>query len=192
MKRKYNTMELPPSPESSGYEEEENLVINHNRRKRSRDQRINHDFNDLVEDSLLDFVQRDGETVRRKFRSHGKPLVLVFFGIMNGYLDDINENYESLVKHYDANIIGISSNVSENSYRFPLINSTMAMRNFNVLDPVGGGVYPRDVMFVFDRFGKQKLEIPIKHMNRFVFNESISNVLAEALEHVTNEMVYNY
>lgn len=136
---------------------------------------------------MLEFLVGDTKQ-KRKFRSHGKPLVIIFYGIMNGYLDGINDHYEAIMHAYNATIIGVSSNVSTNKYKFPLINSTQVIKKFNVLDPLGGGVYPRDVMIVFDKNGKRKHEIPLKHMNMFVRSRPVVDVLVDVLDDVTRDV----
>jgi hypothetical protein len=186
MKRAHDTMELPPSPESS--EQEDLHPLLRERRKRSRDySTVNHDFNLLMDDCVLKFI--NGSAVeRKKFRPQGKPLVLIFYGIMNDYLDGINDQLPHISQTFNTIIIGVSSNITDNEYDFPLIDSSEVVKKFNVLDPIGGGIYPRDVMFIFDRFGKQKHEIPIKHMNRFVHDRPVVDILIDALEDVTSEM----
>lgn len=189
MKRGYgHIMDLPPSPDSSEQEEDIFQINFDPRRKRSREYKVTHQFNELIEDSLLDFISSDGNIVRKKFRSQGKPLVLIFYGVMNDYLDEINDKHDRISTLFNADIIGVSSNISHNEYSFPVIDSTYTVKKFNMLDPVGGGVYPRDVMFVFDRFGKQKHEVPIRHLNRMVQQRPVVDVLCECLEDVTSEM----
>lgn len=85
MKRRYSTCEASlPSPE---YSEPEYLIIN---TKKTKITTKSHDFIEVVEDSMLDFINSDGSITQRKYKSEdSKHLILIFFGVINDFLDPI-------------------------------------------------------------------------------------------------------
>lgn len=95
--------------------------------------------------------------------------------------------HDKLSQIFNAEIIGISSNISRNHHVFPLINSSKIPKKFNVLDPVGGGVYPRDVVIIFDKTGRQRVEIPVKLYNKYLLDRPITDVLMDYLEELESE-----
>lgn len=88
---------------------------------------------------------------------------------------------------FNAEVVGISANITSNTHAFPLINDSKISKKFNVLDPVGGGVYPRDVLMIFDKYGKKRVEIPIKLYNKYLLDRPITEVLMDYLEELESE-----
>jgi hypothetical protein len=86
-----------------------------------------------------------------------------------------------------VDIFGVSANSTANEYRFPIVNSPKISRNFNVLDPMGGGVYPRDIIIVFDSNGVEKVQIPVMVFGKCVLDRPVVDALVDALEHVQLE-----
>jgi len=87
MKRRYSICEESlPSPEYS--EPEYSLPTSYPKKARIKD--TSHEFIDIVDDSLLEFIEKDGTISRKKYKvKTATNLVLVFFGIMNDFLDPI-------------------------------------------------------------------------------------------------------
>jgi len=104
----------------------------------------------------------------------------------------ISESCEKLGRVFNAEIIGISTNITSNRYEFPLVNGTQISKKLNVLDPVGGGVYPRDVIIIFDKTGKKRIEIPIRVYTRYLLDRPVTDVLMDYLEELESEtMLYS-
>ncbi|CCH41079.1 hypothetical protein BN7_616 [Wickerhamomyces ciferrii] len=188
MKRNFSDcLESLPSPE---YSEPEYQVLSSP--KKTRVITRSHEFIDGLEGSMLDFVNKDGSITKKRLNldyNHPKHLVVVFFGVINEFLDPINKSYEKLTKVFNSEVIAISSNVSKNNYAFPLINGSKISKKFNVLDPMGGGVYPRDVIMIFDKEGNKRVEIPVTLYNNYLLDKPIVEVLMDYLEELESEVM---
>ncbi|KAH3688408.1 hypothetical protein WICPIJ_000547 [Wickerhamomyces pijperi] len=93
-----------------------------------------------------------------------KYLVLLFFGVRSCvYLPFLSQFHQFLHEQEDISLIGVSSNVHGNAnHTFPVITDNLRLiNNCKVMDPLGGGVYPRDVLKIFDLQGVVRGEIDL-------------------------------
>lgn len=140
-----------------------------------------HDLNVAIEDSVLEFVTPRG-IERKKYRSQGRPLVLVFFGVMRDHLEQINDHHCTITRAFNAEIIGASTNLTNNEYLFPLINGTLVTKKFNARDPIGGGVYPRDMLVFFDKHGNKRHEVLLRYNGRSLIDRPVTELIKDVLE----------
>ncbi|ODV58395.1 uncharacterized protein ASCRUDRAFT_10223 [Ascoidea rubescens DSM 1968] len=96
------------------------------------------------------------------------PLLIVFFGPFNNqHLFEINSNYERFGERYPhLRTIGVTSNISLSEYsclKFPVLDDTASQfsKFFNILDPLGGGVYPQNRVFLFGKDGLRLADIAV-------------------------------
>lgn len=180
MKRR-SSCECLPSPE---YIEPEYLQF----KSKLQRQIVTNEFLKTVGNELFPILEPNEEVQYKKLRiQENKPIIVIFFGIMNSYLSNINDKYELIKEVFnDITILGVSQNVKTNNYKFPIINSFNIPKKYNVLDPIGGGIYPRDVILIFDSNGVEKYQIPIIYCGRYLHNKPISDVLMDGLEEISN------
>lgn len=120
----------------------------------------------------------------------GKYLVLLFFGVGYSYLSLISQYYQNGNDNSNNNIqiVGVSNYIQENEFSFPIItNNLRLVKNCNVLDPLGGGVYPRDCILIFDSKGQIYKIVELGFMNNCpwgVNNGRMKNVIDVAMKNV--------
>lgn len=94
------------------------------------------------------------------------PVLFVFFGIVSeNYIESLSRCYCELARKYHCQVLGISANVKTNPYAFPVISDDKGWfaRYFKVLDPLGGGVYPLDRLFLVDSVGDVRAEFQVEN-----------------------------
>lgn len=136
-----------------------------------------------------------------KYNCFNGPILLVFYGAMNqSHLKVIDNCHEELYKKYSLQVIGVSANVNSNHYNFPILSDDKATfaKFFQVLDPLGGAIYPLDKMFLIDAQGCTRAEFNMKSsfcqynkngMYKYLGNEEIIVNLVECLEYLKSEQL---
>lgn len=92
----------------------------------------------------------------------GKPFCLIFFGIVSStFLTRLESIFLHFHHKFTFMAITTASVFTElQHYSFPLvadINGTI-IKHFEVLDPLGGGVFPRNCMVLLDKHGRKVSE----------------------------------
>ncbi|ODV96002.1 hypothetical protein PACTADRAFT_2304 [Pachysolen tannophilus NRRL Y-2460] len=142
------------------------------------------------------------------FRCSNSLTLILFFSIKdNGLLDIINNSIQ--LNNENLNIISISSNLENttcNNTAIPIINDfkNLITKNFDVLDPLSGGVYPLNCIFLFDSLWKLRLKLNViisnsnnkKLMNinrtNSTFDDELMGVLLNCLNYLKLEMDGQY
>ncbi|KAH3677627.1 hypothetical protein WICMUC_001730 [Wickerhamomyces mucosus] len=176
MKRSYDCIASFPSPEyetTNADEEYQFYTSKPNKKKITlhRTQQFNNEFIDELEIVEVVSPNTNKEFIRfQNILQPGKFLGLIFFGIRDSYLSVFTKNYGKLFAN-NLQLIGVSNHINSNCLNFPIITNNLKLIKRNrALDPLGGGIYPRDVLILYDLNGDIFKVIEIKYWD---INENI-------------------
>ncbi|GME68424.1 hypothetical protein B5S31_g4696 [[Candida] boidinii] len=137
--------------------------------------------------------------------NNNKPIILIFFGPGDDYfINKINSVQNKLINEMkDVKFIGISASIGDNSttttnnnnnnsnnnYPFKVIHDSGSkiIKSLNLLDPLGGGIYPISSILIFDSNGLETVKLNYKYNHDFLNHSSneFENLIYDVLDYLS-------
>ncbi|OWB58274.1 hypothetical protein B5S28_g4284 [[Candida] boidinii] len=133
--------------------------------------------------------------------NNNKPIILIFFGPGDDYfINKINSVQNKLINEMkDVKFIGISASIgnnntttnnhSNNNYPFKVIHDSGSkiIKSLNLLDPLGGGIYPISSILIFDSNGLETVKLNYKYNHDFLNHSSneFENLIYDVLDYLS-------
>ncbi|GME70741.1 unnamed protein product [[Candida] boidinii] len=120
-----------------------------------------------------------------------KPTILIFFGPGDEYfINKINSVQNKLINEMkEVKFIGISASSQQQQLPFRVIqdSGSKIIKSLNLLDPLGGGIFPISSILIFDSNGLETVKLNYKYNHDFLNHSSndFENLVYEVLDYLS-------